>query len=166
MPTKTQIVRNDQILSALLETREKILAESSRLSADQQDHIFLGIWSVKDLLAHIIGWDHTNLRAAKEILKGKLPSFYKHYDREWQKYNAMLVKEYKTDSFPELVLAVKVSQRRLIEYLKTIPPEHFNKDFGVRFRGYKVTIQRLLEAEQEDEQIHLQQIVDFFQASK
>jgi hypothetical protein len=32
---------------------------------------------------------------------------------------------------------------------------------GVRFRGYKVMIQRLLEAETEDEQTHLQQIAYF-----
>ena len=50
----------------------------------------------------------------------------------------------------------------MIEFLQTIPPEKFNKDFGVRFRGYKVTIQRLLEAEREDEQTHLGQIRDFF----
>jgi hypothetical protein len=37
---------------------------------------------------------------------------------------------------------------------------------GVRFRGYKVTIQRLLEAELEDEQTHRQQTVDFLRQSK
>ena len=43
--------------------------------------------------------------------------------------------------------------------------EH-NKDFGVRFRGYNVTIQRLLEAEQKDEQTHLGQIIAFFKEAK
>jgi hypothetical protein len=41
-----------------------------------------------------------------------------------------------------------------------------NKDFGVRFHGYKVTIQRLLEAEAKGEQIHRQQITAFFKESK
>jgi hypothetical protein len=50
----------------------------------------------------------------------------------------------------------------LVAYVQTIPPEDFNRDFGVRFRGYKVTIQRLLEADIKDVQIHCQQIVDFF----
>jgi hypothetical protein len=53
----------------------------------------------------------------------------------------------------------------LLEFLNTIPAENFNKDFGVRFRGYRVTIQRLLEAEQKDEETHLQQIMDFFRGS-
>ncbi|HEX5808813.1 MAG TPA: DinB family protein [Anaerolineales bacterium] len=166
MPTKPQIRTKDQILTALVETRQNIVAEASRLSEQQQEEIFLGMWSIKDLLAHLIGWDATNLDAARSILDGKLPSFYEYRDRDWQTYNAMLVTQYRKDSVKELLAAMKDSQERLIEFLQTIPPENFNKDFGVRFRGYKVTIQRLLEAELEDEQTHLQQIVDFIQESR
>lgn len=162
MTTKLQILRKDQIVSNLLETRQNISTKVSKLSEIQQDQVFLGIWSVKDLLAHLIGWDETNLRAAKSVLKGQLPDFYEYRDRDWQTYNAMLVKKHKRDPSPELLTAVKDSQDKLIEFLQTIPPEHFNEDFGVRFRGYKVTIQRLLEAEWKDEQTHLQQIIDFF----
>jgi len=166
MPTRSQILRKDQILSGLIETRQNILAEAAELSDAQRDQVFLGIWSVKDLLAHLIGWDHTNLEAVKSVSKGQTPSFYEHRDRDWQIYNAMLVKKYKKDSFQELLEAVKDSQEKLIAFLQTIPPEYFNKDFGVRFRGYKVTIQRLLEAETKDEQAHLQQIIDFSKESK
>jgi hypothetical protein len=165
MPAKTQILRKDQILSSLIETRQNILAEVSKLSHVQQGQVFLGIWSIKDLLAHFIGWDKTNLRAAKSVLKGEIPAFYEYRDHDWQTYNAMLVKKYKKDSFQELLATARESQSKLIEFLQTIPPENFNKDFGVRFRGYKVTIQRLLEAEREDEQIHYQQVVDFFKES-
>jgi hypothetical protein len=61
---------------------------------------------------------------------------------------------------------MKDSQEKLIEFLQTVQSENFNKDFGVRFRGYKVTIQRLLEAEIKDEQTHLQQIADSFQETQ
>lgn len=166
MPTRSQIRRKDKILSVLVEARQKILAEASRLSAAQQDQVFLGIWSVKDLLAHLTGWDHTNLQAVKSVLKGQIPSFYKHRDRDWQTYNAILVKKYKRDSFQELLASVKASQEKLVAFLHTVPPEHFNRDFGVRFRGYKVTIQRLLEADVKDVQTHHQQMIDFFKVSK
>jgi hypothetical protein len=166
MATRVQILRKEQVLSDLSETRQNILAELSQLSEGQSDQIFLGIWSVKDLLAHFIGWDKTNLRAVKSILKGQVPSFYEHRDHEWQTYNAMLVKKYIRGSCQELLATARESQERLIEFLQTVLPENFNKDFGVRFRGYKVTIQRLLEAEVKDEQTHFQQIVDFFKESK
>lgn len=162
MPTKSQILRKDHVLSALVEIRQNILIEVSKLSDSKQKQVFLDIWSVKDLLAHLIGWDETNLLATKSILEGQLPTFYEHRDRDWQTYNAILVKKYKMGSFQELLTAVKDSQEKLIEFLQTIPAENFNKDFGVRFREYKVTIQRLLEAEWKDEQTHLRQITDFF----
>lgn len=166
MPTPSQILRKDNILSTLVETRQNILAEMSKLPEPQQDQVFLGVWSVRDLLAHLIGWDDTNRKAVKSILAGQVPSFYEHRDHDWQTYNAMLVKKHRTGSFEDLLTTAKASQKRLIEFLQTIPPENFNKDFGVRFRGYKVTIQRLLEAERKDEQVHLEQITDFFKISK
>lgn len=166
MSTKSQILRKDTILSALVEVRQNILSKASTLSETEQNQVFLGIWTVKDLLAHLIGWDHTNLDAIQSVLSGELPSFYQHRDHDWQTYNARLVKTYKKSSFKELLASMSVSQERLVEFLETIPPGHFSKDFGVRFRGYKVTVQRLLEAETRDEQIHLQQITDFFKKAK
>ena len=156
----------EQILSSLKDTRQRILTEASKLSKRQWDEVFLGTWSMKDLLAHLIGWDDTNLEAIQDVLEGKLPAFYEYRDPNWQTYNAMLVKMYKVDTSKDLLSRVRASQEKLIQFLRTVPPENFNKDFGVRFRGYKVTIQRLLEAERGDEQIHLQQIMDFFQAEK
>lgn len=162
MATKSQSLRKEQILSKWLQTRQNILAEASRLSEKQQDEVFLGIWSIKDLLAHLTGWDRTNMDAVKSVLEGNVPAFYYHHDRDWRTYNALLVREYKRHSFKESLTLLQDSQEQLLEFLNTIPPEVFNKDFGVRFRGYKVTVQRLLEAETEDEQTHFQQIIDFF----
>jgi uncharacterized damage-inducible protein DinB len=166
MTTKSQIPRKEQVLSNLAATRQNLLAAATGLSEEQQDQVFLGIWSIKDLLAHVIGWDYTNLDAVKSVLDGQVPAFYEHHDRDWQTYNAMLVKKYKKNSFSELLARAQASQEKLIQFLQKIPPENFNKDFGVRFRGYKVTIQRLLEAETQDERIHHEQITDFFKGSK
>lgn len=165
MATQSQILRKEQILSKLLETRQNILTEVSKLSEAEQDQVFLGIWSIKDLLAHLIGWDKANLNAIQSVIRNEVPSFYEYHDRDWRTYNAMLVKKNKKGSFQELIATAKNSQQKLIEFLQTIPPEHFNKDFDVRFRGYKVTVQRLLEAEAEDERTHARQINDFFKIS-
>lgn len=161
MTSKAQ-ARKEEVISALVKARRDILAEISVLSKADREQIFLGVWSVKDLLAHLAGWDFTNMEAVNSVLAGNLPSFYEYHDRDWQTYNAMLVAKYKKNSFKELLASVKNSQKKLIEILGSIPSEDFNKDFGVRFRGYKVTIQRLLEAETKDEQVHCRQIADFF----
>ena len=161
MNTKAQ-VKKEWIIREMQRVRSELLTEVAALSSKERDMVFLGIWSVRDMLAHLAGWDYANLDAAKSILAGKLPSFYEQKDRDWQTYNAMLVKKYGSNNFRELLATLKGSQKKLVNYLQTIPPEYFNKDFGVRFRGYKVTIQRLLEADIKDVRIHHQQIVDFF----
>ena len=151
-----------ELLSAVIETRTAALQAASGLSPAAQDTVFLGIWSVKDLIAHLIGWDFTNLAAAKGIQAGKLPEFYAHYDRDWKTFNAELVAKYKRDDFEELSALSRDSQGQLIAYLESVPAEAFEKDFGVRTgRNYKVTIARLMQAELKDGQEHLKQIQEF-----
>ena len=97
----------DGIISGFVVARSKILEAASSLSPQAQDEVFLGEWSVKDLLAHLEGWDYTNLTAVQEILEGRKPGFWQHYDRDWKSYNAQLVAEYKRDDLAELAAAVE-----------------------------------------------------------
>jgi hypothetical protein len=159
--TKTQ-AKKELLLAQLLEARASILSEASALSVGQRNTVFLDIWSVRELLAHLAGWDYTNIEAIQSVLAGNLPSFYKYHDRDWQTYNSMLVEKYRQGSFRKLLSTVRTSHKKLVEFLQTIPPEHFNRDFGVRFRGYKVTVQRLVEADIKDVTVHCQQIKEFF----
>ncbi len=154
--------KKEWIISELQRVRSELLREVATLSRKECDTAFLGIWSVRDMLAHLAGWDYTNVDAIKSVMAGELPSFYEQKDRDWQTYNAMLVKKYGRNTFRELLATLKESQKKLVDQLATIPPEYFNRDFGVRFRGYKVTIQRLLEADIKDVQLHHQQVIDFF----
>lgn len=161
MSVKSETFKSE-LISSLLATRTSILHAASQLSPTARNTVFLGTWAIKDLLAHLAGWDFTNLAAAKDIQAEKLPAFYARYDKDWKTYNAGLVSTYKRDDFDELLALVRDSHRRLIEYLESIPAEVFERDFGVRSgRGTRVTIARLLQAEWQDEQEHLRQIQDF-----
>ena len=161
MNPKPQTTRQE-LLSAVIETRTAVLQAASGLSPAAQDTVFLGVWSVKDLIAHLIGWDFANLAAAKDIQAGKLPEFYAHQDKNWKTFNAESVAKYKRDDFEELSALSRDSQGQLIAYLESIPEEAFEKDFGVRTaRNYKVTIARLMQAELKDGQEHLEQIQEF-----
>jgi uncharacterized damage-inducible protein DinB len=160
MPDKAQ-ARKEEIISALIQARRKILDVAYTLPPDKRDEIFLGIWSVQDLLAHLIGWDYTNLDAVKSILEGEVPYFYEYRDRDWASYNALLVHRHKNGHYAELLNAAETSHAALTGFLASVPAEEFDKDHGVRFKRYKVTISRLLEAEAEDEQEHHRQIKEF-----
>jgi hypothetical protein len=86
----------------LVETRRRILDAASSLSPAEQNEVSLGVCSVKDLLAHLAGWDFANIEAVEAILVGRLPSFYSHYDRDWKTLNARLVAEYRKDNLADL----------------------------------------------------------------
>jgi hypothetical protein len=143
----------DRIISGLVKARKRILASASLLSSAQQSEIFLGEWSVKDLLAHLAGWDYTNREAVQEILAGKKPSFLQYYDRDWRSYNARLVQEYKRDDWAELVALVEESHRSLIDFLQTVPAEAYVK---------RKRISSLLRVEIKDEGTHHRQVAQFF----
>ena len=158
--------KKDELIADLIETRRKIIEITSSFSPTEQDQVFLGIWSIKDLLAHLIGWLEANRKAVKAIRSGKLPEFYAYKDRDWQTYNARLVRKYKRESLAELVSALQVSHQKLIDSIQAIPTEELERDYGVRFKGYKVTIARLLQAELKDEKEHYTQIEMFKKQGK
>jgi hypothetical protein len=144
--------KKDEIISGLVAARTLLLDSAISLAPRAQDEVFLGEWSVKDLLAHLVGWDHTNLSAVEEILAGQKPGFWAHYDRDWKSYNAQLVAEYKRDGFSELATAAEQSHRELIDYLQTVPADQYLK---------RRQIGSLLRAETEDEEEHHRQIQEF-----
>jgi hypothetical protein len=144
----------DAIIGGLVKARREILDAASLLSPAQQDEVFLGVWSVKDLLAHLAGWDCTNLRAVEEILAGQKPSFWAHHDRDWKSYNARLVAEYRRDDFAELIVVVEESHRRLIQFLQAVPAHEYLS---------RRQIARLLRVESKDEEEHRRQLEEFRQ---
>jgi uncharacterized damage-inducible protein DinB len=151
----------EELLFGLKAVREPILAEALALPTDAQTRVFLGTWTVMDLLAHLAGWDNANLRASKDILDSLLPEFYEHHDHDWKLYNAMLVAIYKRPTLKEQVDLARDTQRQLLDYLQSLPAEDFNRDTGVRFKGIKVTIARLLQSELDDEKTHFEQVFEF-----
>ncbi len=154
-------IKKHELIADLIETRRNIMDIVSSFSPTEQDQVFLGIWSIKDLLAHLIGWLEANCEAVKAIQEGQLPEFYAYKDRDWQTYNARLVSQYKLESMAALLSTMQVSHQKLIDSIQGMPVEEFEQDFGVRFKGYKVTIARLLQAELKDEKVHYVQMEMF-----
>jgi hypothetical protein len=153
--------KKQMLLSRLVEVRRQFLDAASSIPLEQHEQVFLGIWSIKDLLAHLIGWDHSNIEAVKMVSERRLPAFYTQIDKDWHSYNAYLVSLYKKGTAADLIKSAQVSHRALVDRLTIIPARELFQDNDVRFRGYKVTIARLIEAETEDEKVHSEQVKEF-----
>lgn len=155
----------EEIISALVEARRKILDVAYALPPDRRDEVFLGTWSAQDLLAHLVGWDYTNIEATKSILAGELPEFYSQHDRDWASYNALLIERHKSEDYAELLRSVEASHRALLDLLATVPADEFERDRGLRYKRHKVTIARLLQVEAEDEEEHCRQMREFAEST-
>ncbi len=154
-------LRKKTLLRELREVRSSIIEVSASFSQEEAEQVFLGSWSLLDILAHLVGWDYTNMEASREILRGEMPAFYDKYDKDWKSYNAGLVSEYKSDSLDEMIASVTGSHGDLLRFIGDLPPEQIFGDHGVRRGRYKVIISRLLEADVQDVNEHLRQIRAF-----
>ena len=156
--------KKEALIEHLIDIRRRILDLAGKIPPEKQGQVFLGEWSARELLAHLAGWDVTNIQAAREVMTGKLPGFYAYIDKDWASYNARLVAEYGRADFTELIELVTETHRQLIAYLFGQASAELWKDRGIRARGWKVTIGRLLEAEIKDEEVHYQQLSKFVES--
>lgn len=158
-------VSKSALLAGMLETRRRLLEEAAALPLAAQARVFLGTWSAVELLAHLAGWDEANLQAIQAVRAGRLPDFYAFAERNWNTYTERLVAQYRLEDFAALIESVRSSHQRLVAFAEGVPETDFERDFGVRYKGYRVTIARLLQSELEDEQEHLGQLAAFLAES-
>ena len=158
---KTVEDRKQALIDDLIEARRHVLDAAQSLPADAAAEIFLGTWSVKELLAHLVGWDFTNLHAIQEIINGQYPTFFRYYDQDWHSYNQQLVEKYHKEALFELLTEAKDSHRQLIEFLRSCSAEDLVKGRVRRENGRSVTIRNLLTAEARDEGTHAEQVLAF-----
>ena len=151
----------DALLADLAAARENLLAVIRELPPHCLDEPCIGFWTVKDLIAHLVGWDITNLQAVKEILAEQRPSFFQHYDPDWQSYNARLVETYRREPLEALISEVGVSHVQLLSFLQSLPADVVIRGKSPKEQGRPVTIRNLLRAEAADERKHCQQVQTF-----
>ncbi len=157
----------DQVINNLITARRNIFELAQGLSPAKQDQVFLGVWSVRDLLAHLIGWDYTNREAVQEIMRGARPTALSHWNPDWQAYNAKLVKEYRREDFGEMLSLLQESHRALISLLQSLDAGDFEHDWGVRSRGGEsMTIAWWLQGEIDDEHTHYEQMQTWLAKNK
>ncbi len=158
MPYTQKDKRKERILQDLARTRMAIITTAEKLLPSKQRVKFLGIWSPRHLVAHLIGWDYTNIAAATELIAGRLPTFYERHDRDWSSYNKEIIRKRNRGSYNNLLLAAKRSHQKLLSFMKGIPSTEFVLDRNIRYHGWRVTIERLLLSEAKDEKTHLRQL--------
>jgi len=149
------------LIEQLIDARRRLLEAAEAVPPERRDEAFLGSWCAKDILAHLVGWDYTNVEAIAEMLADRLPAFYGQYDPDWAAVNAGLVQRYRVDDWQALVDAARRWSATVTSLLSGLPEEELVRDRGLRWRGHVITIAALLRAALRDEFQHAEQLRAF-----
>lgn len=154
--------RVQALLAEMRAARRAVLEVARAFPPALQDAPCVGVWSVKDVLAHLVGWDETNRQALDELAAGIYPSFYEFIDDDWHTFNARLVQTWRVEPFSALLEAAEASHRRLCERVLAFPAETLLSLKAARPGGRRTMSARyLLAYEGRDDRIHTAQLEAF-----
>src|SRR5438067_11470583 len=84
-------------------------------------------WSVKDILAHVMTWEEEALKYLPLILNGGRPPRYIQFGGI-DTFNAQMAEQKRDMAISEVVRQFDETHRRLIDYLQSVPEEHFTRE--------------------------------------
>lgn len=64
MSEGTDEAQKSELISGLRDVRERILNLALSIEPEKQGVAYLGAWSAREMLAHLAGWDETNICAS------------------------------------------------------------------------------------------------------
>jgi hypothetical protein len=82
-------------------------------------------WNVKDVIAHIIGWELASTKGAKQILREKEKPGFFHYN--FDAFNRREVVRRKDKTLKQLIAELKIAGKEFEKFIKKIPNEEFEK---------------------------------------
>lgn len=163
---KTIEEKKAELIAGLIAARGSVFDAIKALPERCLDEAFLDVWSATDLLAHLVGWDFTNIEAIQQIRAGQAPSFFKYYDKDWQSYNRELVARHRKGTMEEMLAEAGASHQELIAFLQKIDADTLVNGKGRSPSGRTITIRNLLVSEASDEAEHARQVIAFRERSE
>lgn len=125
-------------------TREQLLKRIEKAWAEFKDSFAglsesemtergaMGDWSVKDILAHVTTWEEETLKYLPVIMAGNdLPRYSDMYGGV-DAFNAQMMERKQDLPLAEVLRQLDETHSRLIDFIRSVPEEHFERE--TRFR--------------------------------
>jgi uncharacterized protein (TIGR03083 family) len=90
-------------------------------------------WSVRDILAHVTTWEEEALKYLPLILAGGRPPRYTQYGGI-DAFNAQMTEQKRGLPLSDVLRQLDETHRRLIDYIRSVPEEHFTRETRFRHR--------------------------------
>ena len=101
------------------------------LAEEQMLEVWLGTWSVREILIHISGWHRAMIPALEHIARGEPPFPAGAYD-DFDAWNARFVVEKIGVKMADVLAELDASHAAFVQVAGTLPDEHFASDSGTR----------------------------------
>ena len=115
-------------------------------------------WAPRDILAHLIGWNRYVIEGGKELLRCELPFYDIDPGDNYSKVNAVLIREYSSTIKEKLLTDLRRSARELKQFLRSVDPNSWDRDNGVRHAGLTITVKNTMDELIADYDHHREQI--------
>jgi hypothetical protein len=123
-------------------------------------------WSARDMVAHLIGWNQYMIEGCKQIKKGELPFYDVDPGENYSKVNAELIRKHSSVDKHELLDELRASARELGQFLESLDPGEWDRDYGVTNQGSTITIQSSVDDLIADYPHHREQIEEWVNLSQ
>jgi len=128
------IMKKQQVFQKLEQAWTALKESYSGLSEAQlTEPGMMGEWSVKDILAHVTTWEEEALKALPLILTGgRLPRYTRFGGID--AFNAQMAEQKHDMALSEVLRQLEEMHLRLLDYLHSVPDEHFTRETPFRHR--------------------------------
>ena len=148
-------------IEAQLTRLEKNLDDLHRCVSSLDQRMFLtpiSRWSPRDVVAHLVGWNRYLVEGADQIRRGELPFYDIDPGDNYCNVNAVLVRRYSSTNREELLDDLRASAQDLKQFLRSLDPGEWDRDYGVRHAGATITIRNSVDELIDDYVHHREQI--------
>jgi len=118
-------------------------------------------WSLRDIVAHLVGWNRYITAGSIQIMRGELPFYDDDPGENFCNVNAELIREHSTKNREKLLEELLSTADGLKQFLESLDTKDWDHDFGVRHNGQIITIKNTVDELIADYLHHTVQIKDW-----
>src|SRR5439155_1483957 len=97
--------------------------------------VWLGTWSIREILIHVSGWHHEMTPALARVARGEAAYPAGTYD-DFDTWNARFVQDRAGAKMPDVLAALDASHRDFVRAAGSVPDAHFAAGGGARRLAY------------------------------
>lgn len=121
---------NQQLINKFMELHQQYMDLVNKFPVEDREKVLFDKWSLKDVLAHVIGWNDLNTEHVIDVAQGTEPEWVADVD----KYNDQQVNKRKSFSWEKVYDEFVQSGERLADTFQELPGEIWDKKCGYEKR--------------------------------